>query len=144
MKFGGHVSIAGGLDRAIERGQKITADCIQIFVTPPQRWLKANHSDEAVAKFLDAKASSGIGPILLHGLYLINLGSADDALRQRSVDALVSQLGWSDRLGAMGVCFHVGSFGSEEREIGLARAAEGIADILTRADGTSPLLLETT
>jgi len=144
MKFGGHVSISGGLDRAIERAQEITADCVQIFVAAPQRWLKANHSDETVAKFLEARAASGIDPVLLHGPYLINLGSADEALRQRSADALVSQLGWSDRLGAMGVCFHVGSFGSEDREIGMARAVDGIVDILSRAAGSSPLLLETT
>ncbi|MHB8674812.1 MAG: deoxyribonuclease IV [Candidatus Limnocylindrales bacterium] len=144
MKFGGHVSIAGGLDRAIERGKDITADCIQIFVAAPQRWLEAKHSDEAVAAFLAARRESGIAPILLHGPYLINLGSADEALRQRSADAIASQLEWSDRLGAMGVVFHVGSFGKEDREIGMSRAAESIAAILDRSAASSPLLLETT
>lgn len=144
MKFGGHVSIAGGLDRAIERGKDITADCIQIFVAAPQRWLEAKHSDEAVAAFLAARREAGIAPILLHGPYLINLGSADEALRQRSADAIASQLEWSDRLGAMGVVFHVGSFGKEDREIGMSRAAESIAAILDRSAASSPLLLETT
>ena len=144
MKFGGHVSIAGGLDRAIERGKDITADCIQIFVAAPQRWLEAKHSDEAVAAFLAARREVGIAPILLHGPYLLNLGSADEALRQRSADAIASQLEWSDRLGAMGVVFHVGSFGKEDREIGMSRAAESIAAILDRSAASSPLLLETT
>ena len=144
MKFGGHVSIAGGLDRAIERGKDITADCIQIFVAAPQRWLEAKHSDEAVAAFLAARREASIAPILLRGPYLINLGSAEEALRQRSADAIASQLEWSDRLGAMGVVFHVGSFGKEDREIGMSRAAESIAAILDRSVTSSPLLLETT
>jgi len=144
MKFGAHVSIAGGLERAFERAAEITADCIQIFVAAPQRWLAAKHSPESVAKFLESRAASGIGPILIHGPYLINLASADETLRQRSIDALVSQLAWSDRLGAMGVCFHVGSPLKEDLAVGLERAADGLKQILARAPGPSPLLLETT
>jgi len=45
MRFGGHVSINGGLERAIERGIEITADCIQIFVAAPQRWLRTHGRD---------------------------------------------------------------------------------------------------
>lgn len=144
MKFGAHVSIAGGLDRAFERAAEITADCAQIFVAAPQRWLAAKHSPESVAKFLELRDSSGIGPTLIHGPYLINLASADPDLRKRSSDALVSQLEWSDRLGALGVCFHVGSPLKESVEIGLERAAESLKEILARATGPSPLLLETT
>lgn len=144
MRFGGHVSISGGLERAIERGQEITADCIQIFVTAPQRWLKANHSDESVAKFVAAREASGIGPVLLHGPYLINLGTTDEELRKKSIDALVSQLSWAERLGAMGVVFHVGSSGTGGHEAGMGFAVEGLREILNRAPGQAPLLLETT
>ncbi len=144
MRFGGHVSIAGGLERAIERAQEITADCIQIFVAAPQRWLPANHSEEAVARFLEARDASGVTPVLLHGPYLINLGSTDELLRQRSIDAMVSQLEWADRLGAMGVVFHVGSTASGGRDAGMDLAADGLRQILDRARGQAPLLLETT
>ena len=144
MRFGGHVSINGGLERAIERGQEITADCIQIFVAAPQRWLRANHSDEAVARFVDAKEASGIGPVLLHGPYLINLGTTDGELRKKSIDALVSQLYWAERLGAMGVVFHVGSSGTGGHEAGMSFAVEALKEILERAAVQAPLLLETT
>src|SRR5438876_5010736 len=103
MRFGGHVSTAGGLQRAFDRGVEITADCIQIFVCAPQMWRPANHSDEAVTKFLDAREKTRIGPVLIHALYLINIASPDPALRQRSADAIVSHLAWGDRLAAMGV-----------------------------------------
>jgi deoxyribonuclease-4 len=144
MKLGGHVSTAGGLPRACERGVDITADCIQIFVAAPQRWLEAHHSDEAVAEFRQACAAAGLGPLLIHGPYLTNLASADEALRARSADSLVSHLGWAERLGAMGVVFHVGSSLKESREIGIARATSALADVLARAPGQAPLLLETT
>ncbi len=144
MRFGGHVSIAGGLDRAVERAIAITADCLQIFVAAPQRWLPARHSDETVARFLAAREAAHLGPVLLHGPYLINLASADPALRARSADALVSQLGWAERLGAIGVCFHVGSSVGDSRAVGMDRAATMLAEILARAPGHAPLLLETT
>lgn len=144
MRFGGHVSISGGLDKAIERAQQITAECIQIFVSAPQRWLTANHSSEAVARFRAARAGAGIDPVLLHGPYLINLGSANEELRRKSVEAIVAQLGWADRLGAMGVVFHVGSAGEDGREVGLDRAVEGLRQILARAPGEAAVLLETT
>ncbi len=144
MRFGGHVSINGGLERAIERGIEITADCIQIFVAAPQRWLKANHSDESVAKFIAARQESGIGPVLLHGPYLINLGTTDEELRKKSIDSLVSQLTWADRLNAMGVVFHVGSSGSGGHEAGMSFAVDALNEVLARSPGNAPLLLETT
>ncbi|MBX6771519.1 MAG: deoxyribonuclease IV [Chloroflexi bacterium] len=144
MRFGAHVSIAGGLEKAIERGLEIGADCLQIFVAAPQRWLEVRHSDAAVQRFKEARTSAGIGPILVHGPYLINLASANPDLRRRSVEALVSQLSWTDRLEAMGLVFHVGSFGEEAREIGMQRAVDCLREILERAEGRAPLLLETT
>lgn len=144
MRLGGHVSIAGGLERAIERGKEITAECLQLFVSSPRLWKHANHSDEAVAKFLEARAASGLGPILLHGPYLINLGTTDETLRKRSADAMVSQLDWASRLGAMGVVLHVGSSGTGGHDVGMDFAVAELRDILTRAPGDAPLLLETT
>jgi deoxyribonuclease-4 len=144
MRFGGHVSIAGGLERAVERATAITADCIQIFVAAPQQWREAKHSDESVAKLSTACTLFNIEPILLHAQYLINLASPEAVLRTRSADALVSQLTWADRLGAIGVCFHVGSSTTDPFEMGMDHAAASLADILERAPGNAPLLLETT
>lgn len=144
MRLGGHVSISGGLERAFERGSDISAECLQIFVAAPQQWRSANHSDESVDKYHQARHRSGLDPILLHALYLINLASPDPALRQKSADALVSQLSWADRLGAMGVVVHVGSSMGDPIDEGIERAAGAIADVLERAPGSAPLLLETT
>ncbi len=144
MKLGGHVSASGGLFKAVDRGVEITADCLQIFVAAPQQWRPANHSDEAVEKYRVALAAANLGPVILHAQYLINIASSDPALRQRSADAIVSQLEWAERLGAMGVVFHPGSSVSDPREVGMEHAVETLAGILARASGNVPLHLETT
>ena len=144
MILGGHVSSSGGLEKSIDRAVEITADCIQIFISAPQMWRPGKHSDESVAKFIASRDLAGIGPILLHGPYLINLASSDPALRTRSADAIISQLEWSDRIGGMGVVFHVGSSVKDPKPDGMTRAVEGLGDILTRSKAASPLLLETT
>ena len=144
MIFGGHVSSSGGLEKSIDRAVEITAECIQIFVSAPQMWRTAKHSDESVSRFIERRDAARIGPILLHGPYLINLASNDPALRTRSADAIISQLEWSDRLGGMGVVFHVGSSVKDPKADGMTRAVEGLADVLSRSKATSPLVLETT
>lgn len=144
MKLGGHVSVSGGLEKAFSRGAEITAECVQIFIAAPQQWRQANHSPESVEKYHQARASGSIQPTLLHALYLVNLASPDPTLRQKSADALVSQLTWADRLNAMGVVVHVGSSMGDPIESGIDRAAGAIADVLARAPGSAPLLLETT
>jgi deoxyribonuclease-4 len=144
VKFGGHVSASGGLFRAVERGLEITADCLQIFVTTPQQWKPISHTDEAVEKYHAALAASGIGPVIFHAQYLINIASSDPALRKKSADALIAQLEWADRLGAIGVVFHPGSSVADPREVGMEHAVETLADILGRASGSAPLCLETT
>jgi deoxyribonuclease-4 len=142
--FGGHVSTSGGLYKAVDRGVEITAECLQIFITAPQQWRAASHTDEAVEKFRAAHALANMGPTILHAQYLINIASSDPALRQRSADAIVSQLAWAERLGAMGVVFHPGSSVKDPREVGMEHAVATLADILARAPGTVPLYLETT
>jgi deoxyribonuclease-4 len=144
MRLGGHVSIAGGLEKAIERGTEITADCIQIFVAPPRQLRPANHSDEAVAKYQQAREAAGIAPVLIHAQYLINLAGRDDGLRQASTNAIISQLGWAARLGAMGVVFHVGSTVGDPYDVGMDRATTCLGTILSEAAGSVPILLETT
>ena len=51
MKIGAHVSAAGSVDLSFERAQAIGADCTQIFISPPQRWLESKHNQEIIQKF---------------------------------------------------------------------------------------------
>ena len=54
--FGAHLSIAGGVSRAVERARKVGCDCLQIFVKPPQQWKFQNLDDAEIARFRTAAA----------------------------------------------------------------------------------------
>jgi deoxyribonuclease-4 len=109
MKIGAHISTAGGLHTCFERAKAIGAECAQIFESAPQQWGTARLTDEQVAEFRAAMEDSGIGPIFIHGKYLMNLASADPKIFKTSASTLRSSLNIAGRIGARGVIFHTGS-----------------------------------
>src|SRR5207302_7923725 len=109
MALGAHVSTAGGLSTCVARAQAMGAECMQIFLSAPQRWQHPKHSDEQVHEFGRLVEEAGIGPNFAHATYLINLAATDPALRERSIDNLRALTLWADRVGLSGVVVHVGS-----------------------------------
>jgi deoxyribonuclease-4 len=109
MKIGAHVSTAGGIATCFERAQNIGAECIQIFESAPQQWGTARLDDAQVQEFRDRMAETGIGPVFIHGKYLMNLASADPKIFKTSASTLRSTLIIAGRIGAAGVIFHTGS-----------------------------------
>ena len=144
MRIGAHVSSDGGLANAIVRAVAIGAECAQFFISPPQAWRSPVHDEADVAAFLAKRAESGVAPLFLHTIYLLNFASGDEALRERSLRSLITYLDWADRLGVAGVITHLGS----ARDVGVQEAERLIAGALQRALATAhgdvPLLLETT
>src|ERR1700737_3159569 len=104
-----HVSTAGGLSTCVARAQALGAECMQIFLSTPQRWQLPKHTDEQVQDYLRLVGEAQIGPNFAHAAYLINLASVDPGIRQRSVDNLSASLDWAARLGLVGLVVHVGS-----------------------------------
>lgn len=109
MLIGAHVSTAGGLHTGFERADAIGAECMQIFESAPQQWGTAKLDDAQVQQFRDAHAASRIGPVFIHGKYLMNLASGDPKIFKTSVSTLRSSLNIAGRIGAAGVIFHTGS-----------------------------------
>src|SRR5713101_6516092 len=107
--IGAHVSTAGGLSTCVGRAQAIGAECMQIFLSAPQRWQHPKHSDEEVGAFERLVGEARIGPNFAHATYLINLATSDPLMRQRSIDNLSALASWADRVGLAGVVVHVGS-----------------------------------
>jgi deoxyribonuclease-4 len=77
MKFGAHVSASGGISNAIDRGQAIGCESIQVFTHNPRTWKPINHKPEEIAAFREKAAAADMGPLVSHGLYLMNLGAPD-------------------------------------------------------------------
>lgn len=143
MRLGAHVSIAGGLAQAIDRGVALGAECLQIFVSSPRSWHPAGHDAGAVARFRQRQAEAAIAPVFIHTIYLLNLASPEPALYARSMESLTLALSWAERLGAQGVITHLGSGigrGDDEAEAAVAHA---LRVALRDAPGSAQLLLET-
>src|ERR687898_2332690 len=77
MLIGIHVSTAGGLDRAVQRGVEREADAIQFFNQSPRAWRPTSYSDEQLAAFREAFEDSRIEAVVIHAIYLINLATTD-------------------------------------------------------------------
>jgi deoxyribonuclease-4 len=108
LHIGAHISSAGGLPKVFDRAKAIGAEAMQIFPSAPQQWKAPAFTDEHVAGFRELHAANPM-PVFFHCIYLINLGSADEALLERSVESLKQALSWAERLGAEGAIFHLGS-----------------------------------
>ncbi len=88
MLIGAHVSTAGGLSKAVERGVERACEAIQIFNQSPRMWRPTNYSEEDLAAFRTAIAGSGIGSVVIHAVYLINCASRERQMREQSLDRL--------------------------------------------------------
>lgn len=145
MPFGSHISIQGGTPNAPERAAAIGADCFQVFTRNQRTWQVASVSDEEAQAFRSARAETGLGPVMSHNSYLINLASPEPDKHQRSLDAMHAELERCHRLGIELLNFHPGAHCGAGLETGLDNIAAALND-LTRAhpDKTDvTLVLET-
>ncbi|MBM4419468.1 MAG: deoxyribonuclease IV [Chloroflexi bacterium] len=133
----------GGLSGALTRAQEIGAECLQVFASAPQQWRSPAHTAEDIIAFCEACAAAGIGPLLLHGIYLLNFASPVEANLKRSIGSLRAHLEWADLAGAIGVVFHPGSAGADPYEEAERRVVGGLADILAVRDGPARVIIET-
>src|SRR3954452_13940802 len=103
MLIGAHVSTAGGLENAIERGEERGCESIQIFNQSPRMWRPTKYGEEDFAAFREAMEASGVEAVIIHAVYLINCASTDKELRKKSRDSLTHALRTGDAIGAAGV-----------------------------------------
>ncbi len=145
MLIGAHVSPAGGLAKAVERGVERRCRAIQIFNQSPRAWKPGAYTDEQVAAYRQALDASDVGALVIHAVYLINCASEDAEIVEKSLASLVGSLRAGAALGARGVVLHAGSALKDGGEVqpALERAAAVIREALAESDGC-PLHLEDT
>ena len=131
-KLGAHVSVAGGFERAIDRGEEIGCDTIEIFTKNNRQWNGAPLQASTVVRFLKRRKQSRINPIFAHASYLINLCSPNESIREKSVDALVDEVKRADALNLPLVVLHPGSHGGMGIDHGLTQIAEGLKQVVDR------------
>ena len=143
-RLGAHTSIAGGVSHAIDRAEKTGCEALQIFTKNSNQWRARPLGEAEVGAFRARAAATGIGPIVAHASYLINLAAPDRVLRRRSIAALEEELQRGDLLGLAGVVLHPGAYTTSSAEHGLERISEGIMEAQAKQSGSTLLLLEHT
>ena len=139
------MSVAGGLPRAVERAIVHRCNALQIFAKNANQWRGRELPPDEVREFRAKVEAAGIGPVVSHASYLINLASANDALRQQSMDAMGDELDRAESLGLLGVVLHPGAYTSGSEAEGLALIAEALLELLrARRGGKTMILLEHT
>jgi deoxyribonuclease-4 len=142
VEFGAHVSAGGGIDTAIDRIQAIGGDCVQVFTQSPRMWRPTAHTEDALERFRTKRAEAGIGGVVCHALYLVNLAAPDDVVYEKSVRAMEATVDTACAIGADAVVFHVGSHLRSGLERGLDRTCAALARILERREADTWLCLE--
>jgi deoxyribonuclease-4 len=144
-RLGAHLSIAGGLPRAVDRAEASGCAALQIFTKSAGQWRARELPADEIALFKRRVRQTGIRPVVAHNSYLINLAAADPVLRERSIQALSDELDRAEALGLDGLVMHPGSYTSGTESAGLRMIAEGLAQIFeARPDARTRVLLEHT
>jgi len=141
---GAHMSIAGGIHHAFGHGMRAGCRALQIFLKSSNQWKGKALTDEDRRLYAEAQKVSGIGPVVAHNSYLINLASPDPSLRQKSLAAFVEEMQRANFLGVPCLILHPGSHMGAGQEAGIAKVAEALNCALDRVPPPVRILLENT
>jgi deoxyribonuclease IV len=134
-EIGAHMSIAGGLHLALERGREVGCGAVQIFLKNQRQWAGPPLRDEAIRAFATARRRTGIRRVFAHSSYLINLASPDRTAWAQAVDAFTDELERGEALGLSCVVVHPGSHMGAGLESGLRRVISALDQALARTAG---------
>ncbi len=143
LLLGAHMSIAGGLEKAIESGESIHCTAIQLFTKNNRQWLARQLSDEEITLFKNAAKQSSITCIVAHASYLINLCSPNTEIEKKSITAANHELQRCDLLGIPYLVIHPGAYVTESEPWALKKIANNIDQLYETYSGRTILLLET-
>jgi len=145
MKFGAHMSISGGLHKAFGYGERAGCDTIQIFSKNQQQWRGKALLEQDIGLFKAEQQRTGLGPVVVHDSYLINLASPNDELWEKSIGAFADELERCNALGIPYLVTHPGAHTGSGEEAGLRREATALNRLLgAGVGGDTLILLETT
>lgn len=145
MLLGAHMSIAGGLDKAIERGSSIGCTAIQIFTKNSNQWRTVPLKEGEIKAFKSRRIAWGEGAVFAHDSYLINLGSPDEMLFQKSLGAFQEEYDRCEFLGLDFLVMHPGAHVGSGEEGSLAQIARAVKKVLAHSPkGKTEILFEAT
>ncbi|MBN1901153.1 deoxyribonuclease IV [Candidatus Sumerlaeota bacterium] len=143
--LGAHISVAGGVDKAILRGRELNCSAIQIFLKYNTRWQGKPFTQQEQTDFFKNLEDSGIACVLAHNCYLINLASPDDVVYQKSLNAMLDEIERASKLKIKHLIIHPGANLGSGISQGIQKIASSLNLILEKSsDKKVCILLETT
>lgn len=143
-KFGAHMSIAGGVAKAFDRGAEIGCDTMQVFTSNNRQWKARPFREGEVERFHTRHKETGIDPVVSHATYLLNIASPKEELWTKSYDALVVELERCDALGIPTLVLHPGAHTGAGIDGGIENVARAINRIYTEHEFEANVALEIT
>jgi len=129
MRVGAHVSVAGGVDNAVDNQRDVGGNCGQIFTHSPQVWQDPNVGDGEAATFRDETASHLDGPWVIHSSYLVNLCTPKADLHAKSVDSMQREVDAAEKLDIEYVNVHLGAHTGAGVDGGLDNAVSALDEL---------------
>jgi deoxyribonuclease IV len=142
MRIGRHMPTHSNAVKAVQIAKSIGCEAIQIFASNPTAWRPPVDDAKGYQAFAQATHEADLNPVVLHAPYLINLGTTDDVVWEKSITLLTWTMQRGGLLGASHVVFHTGSHKGAGIEVGIERVVQGIERILPESPEGVMLLLE--
>jgi len=145
VPIGAHMSISGGLHKALERGKEEGCETLQLFVKSNMQWRVTPLTEQAVAQFKEARRQTGISPLVAHLSYLVNLAATDPKTRTRSHKTFPIEHDYTERLGIEYLVIHPGAHMGAGEDAALKKIAGFLNGLHKQTpDYRTKVLLETT
>jgi deoxyribonuclease-4 len=127
-RIGIHTSIAHGFSGSLESAAKLGCNALQIFSASPRMWprIGARIAESEAGEFRGRRAALGLGPLVIHANYLINLATSDPVMRVRSIQAYHDEIVRALALGADYLVVHPGSYRGKTPAQGIGDVAQAI------------------
>jgi deoxyribonuclease IV len=135
VRIGAHVSVAGGLQRAVGNASAVGCESLQVFVSNARGWAPPPVDPAADERFRDDLEAAGLGPLFVHAPYLVNFASASPVTRERSREVVAATLAKAAAIGAAGVVVHAGAALASGRSAGLATTREALLPLVDSRTG---------
>ncbi len=144
MRFGFHISIAGGFSKVAGRARVRGCKTIQLFSRNPRGWKYDPIDEKEVEGFRASIQSSGLFPVFLHLPYLPNIASLESKFYKRSIDSIAIDLKRAEQLGAQYLIIHIGHRLESSEDEAIEAVSRGINQAFERVKNPVILLLENT
>jgi deoxyribonuclease-4 len=127
--LGSHMSIAGGVDKALWQGKEVGCDTVQIFTKSSRQWASKPLGEEEIANFHAAKKTTGLTTVVAHDSYLYNFAAPDEALRKKSVQGLIDEMERCETLGVVYLIAHPGAHVGAGEAAGIKTVAKSLNEM---------------